>query len=60
MPLVQVKSINNFFKFKKIELVFPPIEEQKKIADILSTVDKKNSFFVEENINATEELKKQV
>ncbi len=35
----------------------PPIEEQKKIADILSTVDKKIAF-VEENINATEELKK--
>ena len=31
--------------------------EQKKIADILSTVDKKIAF-VEENINATEELKK--
>ena len=40
-------------------LIFPlpPIEEQKKIADILSTVDKKIAF-VEENINATEELKK--
>ena len=35
----------------------PPLEEQKKIADILSTVDKKIAF-VEENINATEELKK--
>lgn len=40
-------------------LIFPlpPIEEQKKIADILSTVDKKIAL-VEENINATEELKK--
>ena len=44
-------------ELKKIELAFPPIEEQKKIADILSTVDKKIAF-VEENINATEELKK--
>ena len=35
----------------------PPLEEQKKIVDILSTVDKK-IVFVEENINATEELKK--
>ena len=42
----------NSFKFP-----FPPLEEQKKIADILSTVDKKIAF-VEENINATEELKK--
>lgn len=45
---------------KNIALVpikLPPLEEQKKIADILSTVDKKIAF-VEENINATEELKK--
>ena len=42
---------------KKIKIFFPPLEEQKKIADILSTVDKKIAF-VEENINATEELKK--
>ena len=41
----------------KMEIPLPPIEEQKKIADILSTVDKKIAF-VEENINATEELKK--
>ncbi|MDK2090321.1 restriction endonuclease subunit S [Aliarcobacter butzleri] len=42
---------------KKIKIFFPLLEEQKKIADILSTVDKKIAF-VEENINATEELKK--
>ncbi|MDX9901983.1 MAG: restriction endonuclease subunit S [Aliarcobacter sp.] len=42
---------------KKIKLPLPPLEEQKKIADILNTVDKKIAF-VEENINATEELKK--
>ena len=42
---------------KKIKIFFPPLEEQKKIADILSTVDKKIAF-VEENISATEELKK--
>ncbi|MCT7584567.1 restriction endonuclease subunit S [Aliarcobacter butzleri] len=45
---------------KKLDLLnipLPPLEEQKKIADILSTVDKKIAF-VEENINATEELKK--
>ncbi len=42
---------------KNGKIPLPPIEEQKKIADILSTVDKKIAF-VEENINATEELKK--
>ena len=41
----------------KVKIPLPPLEEQKKIADILSTVDKKIAF-VEENINATEELKK--
>lgn len=40
-----------------LKIPLPPLEEQKKIADILSTVDKKIAF-VEENINATEELKK--
>ncbi|MDN5095739.1 restriction endonuclease subunit S [Aliarcobacter butzleri] len=44
-------------KLMKLKLAIPPIEEQKKISDILSTVDKKIAF-VEENINATEELKK--
>ncbi len=45
---------------KKLDLLnipLPPLEEQKKIADILTTVDKKIAF-VEENISATEELKK--
>ncbi len=53
-------SAMNFFGIKetsKFKLYLPPIEEQKKIADILSTFDKKIAF-VEENINATEELKK--
>ena len=35
----------------------PPLEEQKKIADILSTVDEKIAF-VQDSINQTEELKK--
>lgn len=47
----------NGSQVKKIMIPLPPLEEQKKIADILSTVDKKIAF-VEENINATEELKK--
>ncbi len=44
-------------QIEELEIPIPPLEEQKKIADILSTVDKKIAF-VEENINATEELKK--
>uniref|UniRef100_UPI00404763A5 restriction endonuclease subunit S n=1 Tax=Aliarcobacter sp. TaxID=2321116 RepID=UPI00404763A5 len=44
-------------RIKQFQIPVPPLEEQKKIADILSTVDKKIAF-VEENINATEELKK--
>ncbi len=47
----------NAQKVKNFLIPLPPLEEQKKIADILSTVDKKIAF-VEENINATEELKK--
>ena len=47
----------NFSTLNTVVIPLPPIEEQKKIADILSTVDKKIAF-VEENINATEELKK--
>ncbi|WP_323589758.1 restriction endonuclease subunit S [Aliarcobacter butzleri] len=42
---------------KNGRIPLPPLEEQKRIADILSTVDKKIAF-VEENISATEELKK--
>lgn len=44
-------------QIEELEIPIPPLEEQKKIADILSTVDKKIAF-VEENINVTEELKK--
>jgi len=40
-----------------LKVNFPPLEEQKKIAEILSTVDQKIAF-VEENISQTEELKK--
>ncbi len=47
-------GVSDFFNLR---IVLPPLEEQKKIADILSTVDKKIAF-VEENINATDELKK--
>ena len=51
VPILNKKDFSN------IIIPLPPLEEQKKIADILSTVDKKIAF-VEENINATEELKK--
>ncbi|MCT7613109.1 restriction endonuclease subunit S [Aliarcobacter butzleri] len=47
----------NLKDIEKVKIFLPPLEEQKKIADILGTVDKKIAF-VEENINATEELKK--
>lgn len=42
---------------KNFKLPLPPLEEQKKIADILSTVDQKIAF-VEDNISETQELKK--
>lgn len=45
---------------KKLDLLkipLPPLEEQKKIADILNTVDQKIAF-VEDNISQTQELKK--
>ncbi len=47
----------NFSTLNTVVIPLPPLEEQKKIADILSTVDKKIAF-VEENISVTEELKK--
>jgi type I restriction enzyme, S subunit len=52
-----VQSFIALGMIRKLKIPLPPLEEQKKIADILSTVDKKIAF-VEENINATEELKK--
>ena len=42
---------------KKMYISFPALEEQKLIADILSTVDQKIAF-VEDNISQTQELKK--
>ena len=51
------QKVLNIENIKKMPIIYPTLEEQKKIADILSTVDKKIAF-VEENINATEELKK--
>ena len=51
MPAVNFKSLSI------IKLPIPPLEEQKKIADILSTVDQKIAF-IEENISQTQELKK--
>ena len=53
----QAVPLLNKTDFSIIKVIQPPLEEQKKIADILSTVDKKIAF-VEENINATEKLKK--
>ena len=52
-----VQSFIALGMIRKLKIPLPPLEEQKKIADILSIVDKKIAF-VEENINATEELKK--
>ena len=52
-----VQSFIALGMIRKLKIPLPPLEEQKKIADILTTVDKKIAF-VEENINATEELKK--
>lgn len=52
-----VQSFIALGMIRKLKIPLPPLEEQKKIADILSTVDKRIAF-VEENINATEELKK--
>lgn len=44
-------------RIKTFQIPVPPLEEQKKIADILSIVDKKIAF-VEDNISQTKELKK--
>ena len=44
-------------EIKKFKVPLPPLEEQKKIADILSTVDQKIAF-VEDKISQTQELKK--
>ncbi len=59
MKLVKGSTVYHIYAndMKNFQIFIPPLEEQKKIADILSTVDKKIAF-VEENINATEELKK--
>ncbi|SFP86377.1 restriction endonuclease subunit S [Hydrogenimonas thermophila] len=42
---------------KNIKILYPPLEEQKKIAEILSTVDQKIDF-VDKQIEETETLKK--
>jgi type I restriction enzyme S subunit len=55
--IVSLGYSRHFKIIKEFNYLVPPLEEQKKIADILSIVDKKIAF-VEENINATEELKK--
>jgi len=51
IPQINNKHIN------PLNIILPPLEEQKKIADILSTVDQKIAF-VEDNISQTQELKK--
>lgn len=47
----------NVRTIKKLKIPFPPIEEQKKIADILSTVDQKIDV-IDTRIEETEMLKK--
>ena len=49
--------ILNKTDFSKIQIPLPPLEEQKKIAEILSTVDQKIAF-VDNQIEETELLKK--
>ncbi|MDX4057358.1 restriction endonuclease subunit S [Aliarcobacter skirrowii] len=55
--IVSLGYSRHFKIIKEFNYLVPPLEEQKKIADILTTVDKKIAF-VEENISATEKLKK--
>jgi type I restriction enzyme S subunit len=52
-----VQSFIALGMIRKLKIPLPPLEEQKKIADILSTVDQKIAF-VEDNILQTKELKK--
>lgn len=47
----------NFSYLKTFKFVIPPLPEQQKIADILSTVDEKIAV-IDHQITATEELKK--
>ena len=49
--------IINKTDFSNIKISLPPLEEQKKIAEILSTVDQKIDF-VDKQIEETETLKK--
>ncbi len=59
MKLVTGSTVYHIYgnDMKKFRINVPPLEEQKKIADILSTVDQKIAF-VEDNIAQTKELKK--
>ena len=47
----------NLKTFRKLNIPLPPLQEQKKIAEILSTVDEKIDL-VQSNIEATQALKK--
>lgn len=51
IPHISAKNIREF------KIAFPPLKEQKKIAEILSTVDKKIAV-IEERLQATQTLKK--
>ncbi len=52
-----MKNLVSMNEFKKVKFLLPPLSEQRKIADILSTVDEKLDV-IDAGIRETETLKK--